>query len=93
MALSPDMLALARGQITPEQLLARSFKQLGVHESHRSPVCVEKYMSVSEGGYVITFQCPACGEKSSNDGLSQPCTKAQSRPEQLPPWGNWQTED
>lgn len=69
-------------------------KHMGVDPTHQSPVCIEKYTDPNTSQYVVVFQCPACLAKSNNDGLSQPCAKAQSKPEQLPPWGNWeQTND
>lgn len=87
-----DNLALARGQLTNQEALRLAFRQLGVHESHPNPVCVEKSFDQNAGGYKIVFQCPSCGLKSDNDGLSQPCAGAKSVPEQLPPWGAWETD-
>lgn len=79
----------------PSEALRLAMGQLGVHPSHPNPACIEKTFNANKGEYVITFQCPSCGAKSTDDGLSQPCAMAQKVDASagLPPWGNWETED
>jgi len=88
-----DMLDIARGKVSPADALNFAMRQMGVHETHPHPVCVEKSFNQGTNAYNIVFQCPACGVLSSNDGLSQPCSKAQLQPDKLPPWGNWEPAD
>lgn len=70
-----------------------AFGMMGVDPSHQNPKLISKTWSDAENGYNLVFQCPACGCTSSNDGLSQPCPKAQLSPDKLPPWGNWEPAD